>query len=61
VVPWGAAPSSNCTAVVPWKSLRLVAWCLVMEEISSGDEKEIKKPGGRLLKKSCGRENVWPR
>jgi hypothetical protein len=32
-----------------------------MEEISSGDEKEIKKPGGRLLKKSCGRENVWPR
>jgi hypothetical protein len=33
------------TTVVPWRSLRFVAWCLVMEEISSRDEKEIKKPG----------------
>jgi hypothetical protein len=32
----------------------------VVEEISSRDENEIKKLGGRLFKKkSRGRENVW--
>jgi hypothetical protein len=76
MVPLGAVPSSSHAAVVPrrslpldepWRSLRLVAWCrmwqwcLVMEEISSRDENELKKSGGRLLKKSCLRENVWLR